>query len=41
MKMFLNEVLPKVKNIEEIKQDVFTTGDVSTIPQEFRKLFTK
>ena len=38
MKMFLTKVLPKVKNIEQIKQDVFATGDVSSIPQEFRKV---
>ena len=41
MKMFLGEVLLKIKNIEEIKQKVFEVDDVSSIPEGFRKLITK
>ena len=39
MKMFLGEVLPKIKNIEEIKQNVFAIDDDSSVPEGFRSLF--
>ena len=39
MKMFLTEVLPKIKNIEQIKQKVFEVGDDSSVPEGFRSLF--
>ncbi|OGK47397.1 hypothetical protein A3A93_00790 [Candidatus Roizmanbacteria bacterium RIFCSPLOWO2_01_FULL_38_12] len=39
MKMFMTEVLPELKNIEQMKQDAFATGDISSIPEAFRNLF--
>ncbi len=39
MQMFTKEVLPKLGDIDALEQDVLQTGDVSTLPEEFRSIF--
>jgi hypothetical protein len=38
MKMFEGEVLPTIPSIEDLEAEVFSYGDDSNIPEEFRKL---
>lgn len=40
MKMFKNDVLPKVENIEEVKRDVFTVAKGHRIPEPFVGVLT-
>jgi hypothetical protein len=39
MQMFAKEVLPKLEDIDLLEQEVLQTGDVSTLPVEFREIF--
>ncbi|OFZ34635.1 MAG: hypothetical protein A3D92_08670 [Bacteroidetes bacterium RIFCSPHIGHO2_02_FULL_44_7] len=38
MKMFESEVLPTIKDVERMKQEVFSYGDDANIPEKFRTL---
>ena len=39
MRMFIEEVIPQLTNIEELTREVFVIGDMSLIPEEFRNVY--
>lgn len=39
IQMFTKEVLPKLGDIDALERDVLQTGDLSTLPEEFRGIF--
>lgn len=38
MELYENEVLPRIRNIDELKVEEFRVGDIDSIPEKFRKV---